>query len=62
MLHIIQNDPEVPPGNITENLDMLAAACGGSLASKRWEELGTLAVDEQQESGHAFCSGMSVKG
>ncbi|MSN26545.1 MAG: type 1 glutamine amidotransferase [Geobacter sp.] len=23
MLHIIQNDPEVPPGNITENLDIL---------------------------------------
>ena len=114
MLHIIQNDPEVPPGNIAENLDilgfpycirhpyrgdlppnprdvsavivlggamrandeerhpflkslkifireiveqqtpylgiclggqLLAAACGGSVASQRWEELGTLAVD-----------------
>jgi GMP synthase-like glutamine amidotransferase len=24
MLHIIQNDPEVPPGNIIDNLDNLA--------------------------------------
>jgi hypothetical protein len=23
MLHIIQNDPEVPPGNLTENLTQL---------------------------------------
>ena len=118
MLHIIQNDPEVPPGNITENLDilgspyfiqhpyrgdplpdlrditavivlggamganddqrhpflktlklfirkiveqqipylgiclggqLLATACGGSVISKRWEELGTLAVDLTSE-------------
>lgn len=114
MLRIIQNDPQVPPGNIIENLSqlgmpfalhhpyreeplpspadttaaivlggamgandeqrhpflkslkifireiverqtpylgiclggqLLAAACGGSVASQRWEELGTLAVD-----------------
>jgi GMP synthase-like glutamine amidotransferase len=118
MLRIIQNDPDVPPGNITENLhqfgipysvhhswqdnplpdllditalivlggamganddqrhpflkplkifirkvveqqipylgiclggQLLAAACGGNVESKRWEELGTLAVDLTNE-------------
>lgn len=121
MLHIIQNDAEVPPDNITENLDflgipylihhpysgnplpdlrdvtalivlggsmganddqshpflkdlksfirkvvehqkpylgiclgdqLLAAACGGSVTSKRWEELGTLAVTLTNEGKH----------
>lgn len=125
MLHIIQNDPEVPPGNISDYLDisgvpyfihhpyhgdplptprnitavivlggamganedqlhpflkplkifirniveqqipylgiclggqLLAAACGGSAVSMRWEELGTLAVEltKQGESDPLF--------